>query len=67
VWNVEGFGQGVVSEDGTAPIHFGDTKHATEEPAVEPESPVKPTLKTTPRKPALRRAAAKKLAKKGRR
>jgi TPP-dependent pyruvate/acetoin dehydrogenase alpha subunit len=63
VWTVEGFGHGVISSRGTAPIHFGDTAANTEEPAVAPESPVKPTLKTTPRKSAPSRPASKKSAK----
>lgn len=64
VWTVEGFGQSVVSTGGTAPIHFGDTQSATEEPVVAPASSAKPTSKTTPRKPAPRRPTSNKSAKK---
>jgi len=65
VWAVEGFGQGVTSSGGTAPIHFGDTVGRTEEPAVAAESPAKPTPKTTPRKSVPGRPSSKKSAKKG--
>ncbi len=63
VWTVEGFGQSVVSTGGTAPIHFGDTQSATEEP-VAPASSAKPTSKTTPSKPAPRPPTSNKSAKK---
>jgi TPP-dependent pyruvate/acetoin dehydrogenase alpha subunit len=71
VWTVEGFGRGGNSSGPAAPIHFGDVSSATEEPAVSPESPVKPGLKTAatrapkkaPVKPAMVKKAAR--AKKG--
>jgi TPP-dependent pyruvate/acetoin dehydrogenase alpha subunit len=64
VWAVEGFGRGGSSSGVTAPIHFGDVPSRTEAPAVSPNSPVKPVLKS-PAKVPSKRPAAKKLVKKG--
>jgi TPP-dependent pyruvate/acetoin dehydrogenase alpha subunit len=71
VWTVAGFGRGGNASGPAAAIHFGDVPSATEEPAVSPESPVKPALKTAaaraakkpPAKPAVIKKGAK--AKKG--
>jgi len=71
VWTVQGFGRGGNSSGPAAAIHFGDVPSATEEPAVSPEPPVKPALKTSatradkkpPTKPAVIKKGAK--AKKG--
>jgi pyruvate dehydrogenase E1 component alpha subunit/2-oxoisovalerate dehydrogenase E1 component alpha subunit len=38
VWTVKGFGSGKGSGGANAPIHFGDTQSAPEEPASEPKS-----------------------------
>jgi TPP-dependent pyruvate/acetoin dehydrogenase alpha subunit len=68
VWTVEGFGSGSSSSGATAPIHFGDVpSHSnTEEPAVSPQSSVKPSLRSPKNgKPSQKRPAPKKVAKKG--
>jgi TPP-dependent pyruvate/acetoin dehydrogenase alpha subunit len=64
VWNVEGFGRGGNAAGVATPMHFGDVPSGTEEPAVSPNSPVKPTIQA-PNKAAAKRPAPKKLAKKG--
>ena len=64
VWIVEGFGRGGSSSGVTAPIHFGDVPSRTEEPAVSPNSSMKPVIKP-PAKVAAKRPAAKKPVKKG--
>jgi len=64
VWVVEGFGRGGTSGGGSAPIHFGDVPKKTEEPAVAPESPIKPALKS-PKQSLLKKSASKKAVKKG--
>jgi TPP-dependent pyruvate/acetoin dehydrogenase alpha subunit len=64
VWMVEGFGRGGSSSGVAAPIHFGDVPSRTEEPAVSPNSPVKPVIKSLA-KASSKRPPAKKLAKKG--
>jgi TPP-dependent pyruvate/acetoin dehydrogenase alpha subunit len=69
VWTVEGFGRGGGSSSGaTAPIHFGDvpSNANTEEPAVSPQSSVKPTLRSPKNdKSSVKRSANKKAARKG--
>jgi TPP-dependent pyruvate/acetoin dehydrogenase alpha subunit len=71
VWVVEGFGSGVSSSEGDAPIHFGDVPAAAspEKPAVLPlpkppreTAPPKPSAMPTPPSMKKSRPAAKKLA-----
>jgi TPP-dependent pyruvate/acetoin dehydrogenase alpha subunit len=64
VWNVEGFGSGANISGVAAPLHFGDVPSSTEEPAVSPNSPIKPAIQP-PKKAVQKRPAPKKLAKKG--
>jgi TPP-dependent pyruvate/acetoin dehydrogenase alpha subunit len=71
VWNVEGFGPGVSSSGGTAPIHFGDVPAAAspEKSAALANPPfhrsAKSAKKPAAKKPASARRAPKKSAKKG--
>jgi TPP-dependent pyruvate/acetoin dehydrogenase alpha subunit len=63
VWIVEGFGRGVSSSGGTAPIHFGDVPVA-----VRPEkatAPAKPPAKLPAAPAPTKKPAPKKSAKKG--
>jgi pyruvate dehydrogenase E1 component alpha subunit/2-oxoisovalerate dehydrogenase E1 component alpha subunit len=70
VWVVEGFGPGESSSGTTAPLHFGDVSIdseesvSTEEPAVSPQSPVKPVIRAS-KKSRVKNAAGKKPARKG--
>jgi pyruvate dehydrogenase E1 component alpha subunit/2-oxoisovalerate dehydrogenase E1 component alpha subunit len=59
VWSVEGFGRGKTSSRENAPIHFGDTQPAAEEPAAKTKSVVKPPAKPPARKPAPAKSAAR--------
>ena len=55
VWLVEGFGRGKTSSRENAPIHFGDTQPAVEEPARKTKSVAKsPARKSAPVKSAAR-------------
>jgi pyruvate dehydrogenase E1 component alpha subunit/2-oxoisovalerate dehydrogenase E1 component alpha subunit len=55
VWLVEGFGRGKTSSRENAPIHFGDTQPAVEEPAGKTKSAAKPPArKSAPVKSAAR-------------
>jgi pyruvate dehydrogenase E1 component alpha subunit/2-oxoisovalerate dehydrogenase E1 component alpha subunit len=55
VWLVEGFGRGKTSSRENAPIHFGDTQPAVEEPAGKTKSAAKPAArKSAPVKSAAR-------------
>ena len=55
VWLVEGFGRGKTSSRENAPIHFGDTQPAVEEPARKTKSVAKPPArKSAPVKSAAR-------------
>jgi TPP-dependent pyruvate/acetoin dehydrogenase alpha subunit len=65
VWTVAGFGRGGNSSGPAAAIHFGDVPSATEEPAVSPESPVKPGLKTSATRAAKKPPAKPAVIKKG--
>jgi pyruvate dehydrogenase E1 component alpha subunit/2-oxoisovalerate dehydrogenase E1 component alpha subunit len=59
VWNVEGFGTGITSSGGIAPIHFGDTA-----PPAAPENPVpQKNLVAKPKLPLKPVAGKKKAAK----
>ena len=59
VWNVEGFGTGITSSGGIAPIHFGDTA-----PPAAPENPVpQKNLVAKPKLPLKPAAGKKKAAK----
>jgi pyruvate dehydrogenase E1 component alpha subunit/2-oxoisovalerate dehydrogenase E1 component alpha subunit len=59
VWIVEGFGRGKTSSRENAPIHFGDTQPATDEPAAKTKSPAKPAAKSPARKSAPAKPAAR--------
>ena len=59
VWIVEGFGRGKTSSRENAPIHFGDTQPAAEEPAAKTKSAAKPAAKPPARKPAPAKSAAR--------
>src|SRR5260370_637681 len=59
VWLVEGFGRGKTSSRENAPIHFGDTQPANEEPAAKTKPPAKPTTKPPARKSAPAKSAAR--------
>jgi TPP-dependent pyruvate/acetoin dehydrogenase alpha subunit len=60
VWIVEGFGRGVSSSGGTAPIHFGDVPAAVrpEKAAAPAKPPAKPAA-TPVKKPAPKKSAKK--------
>jgi TPP-dependent pyruvate/acetoin dehydrogenase alpha subunit len=64
VWNVEAFGRGIISSRTHAPIHFGDTAPASENPIPEKnrvakqKPPIKTTVANKP-KPVLRGKARK--------
>ncbi len=59
VWLVEGFGRGKTSSRENAPIHFGDTQPAVEEPAAKSKSVAKPAAKSPTRKSAPAKPAAR--------
>jgi len=59
VWLVEGFGRGKTSSRENAPIHFGDTQPANEEPAAKTKPPAKPATKPPGRKSAPAKSAAR--------
>src|SRR6266403_289797 len=59
VWLVEGFGRGKTSSRENAPIHFGDTQPANEEPAAKTKPPAKPATKPPARKSAPAKSAAR--------
>jgi TPP-dependent pyruvate/acetoin dehydrogenase alpha subunit len=59
VWLVEGFGRGKTSSRENAPIHFGDTQPAAEEPAAKTKSVTKPAAKSPARKSAPAKSAAR--------
>ncbi|HTA60488.1 MAG TPA: thiamine pyrophosphate-dependent dehydrogenase E1 component subunit alpha [Candidatus Baltobacteraceae bacterium] len=59
VWLVEGFGRGKTSSRENAPIHFGDTQPAVEEPAAKTRSVTKPAAKSPARKSAPAKSAAR--------
>jgi TPP-dependent pyruvate/acetoin dehydrogenase alpha subunit len=59
VWLVEGFGRGKSSTRENAPIHFGDTQPAVEEPAAKTKSVAKPAAKSPARKSAPAKSAAR--------
>jgi len=59
VWIVEGFGRGKTSSRENAPIHFGDTQPANEEPAAKTKPPAKPATKPPARKSAPAKSAAR--------
>ena len=59
VWIVEGFGRGKTSSRENAPIHFGDTQAAAEEPAAKTKSAAKPLTKPPARKSAPAKSAAR--------
>jgi len=59
VWVVEGFGRGKTSSRENAPIHFGDTQPAADEPAAKAKSPIKGVAKPAARKPAPAKSAAR--------
>ena len=58
VWMVEGFGRGRSSSRQNAPIHFGDTQSAAQEPSASPKSGTKSAAKAAVGKsPAAKTAA----------
>jgi len=59
VWLVEGFGRGKSSSRENAPIHFGDTQPAVEEPAAKTKPVAKPPAKSPARKSAPAKSAAR--------
>jgi TPP-dependent pyruvate/acetoin dehydrogenase alpha subunit len=59
VWIVEGFGRGKTSSRENAPIHFGDTQPANEEPAAKTKPPKQPATKPPARKSAPAKSAAR--------
>jgi TPP-dependent pyruvate/acetoin dehydrogenase alpha subunit len=59
VWIVEGFGRGKTSSRENAPIHFGDTQPAVEEPTAKTKSVAKAPAKPPTRKPAPAKSAAR--------
>ena len=59
VWLVEGFGRGKTSSRENAPIHFGDTQPAAEEPATKTKSASKPSAKPPARKSVPAKSAAR--------
>ena len=59
VWIVEGFGRGKSASRENAPIHFGDTQPAAEEPAAKTKAPAKPAAKPPARKSAPAKPAAR--------
>jgi TPP-dependent pyruvate/acetoin dehydrogenase alpha subunit len=59
VWIVEGFGRGKSASRENAPIHFGDTQPAAEEPAAKTKSLAKPATKPPARKPPPAKSAAR--------
>lgn len=59
VWIVEGFGRGKTSSRENAPIHFGDTQAAAEEPVAKTKSVAKPLTKPPARKSAPAKSAAR--------
>ena len=59
VWLVEGFGRGKTSSRENAPIHFGDTQAAVEEPAAKTKSAAKPPTNPPARKSAPANSAAR--------
>jgi len=59
VWLVEGFGRGKTSSRENAPIHFGDTQPAVEEPAAKTRSVTKPPAESSARKSAPAKSAAR--------
>jgi TPP-dependent pyruvate/acetoin dehydrogenase alpha subunit len=59
VWIVEGFGRGKTSSRENAPIHFGDTQQAGEEPAAKGKSPAKPAAKAAAKKPVPVKSTAR--------
>jgi TPP-dependent pyruvate/acetoin dehydrogenase alpha subunit len=59
VWLVEGFGRGKTSSRENAPIHFGDTQPAVEEPAAKSKPVAKPPAKPPARKSAPAKSAAR--------
>ena len=59
VWIVEGFGRGKTSSRENAPIHFGDTQPAAEEPTAKTKSLAKPAAKPPARKSAPAKSSAR--------
>ena len=59
VWTVEGFGRGKTSSRENAPIHFGDTQPAADEPVGKTKSPAKPNAKSPARKATPAKSAAR--------
>jgi TPP-dependent pyruvate/acetoin dehydrogenase alpha subunit len=59
VWIVEGFGRGKTSSRENAPIHFGDTQQAADEPAAKTKSVAKSLAKPPARKPAPAKSPAR--------
>ncbi len=59
VWIVEGFGRGKTSSRENAPIHFGDTQPANEEPAAKTKPPAKPATDPPARKSAPAKSGAR--------
>jgi TPP-dependent pyruvate/acetoin dehydrogenase alpha subunit len=59
VWSVEGFGRGKASSRENAPIHFGDTQSAAQEPTAKTKSPAKPAAKPPARKSAPAKSATR--------
>jgi TPP-dependent pyruvate/acetoin dehydrogenase alpha subunit len=59
VWSVEGFGRGKTSSRENAPIHFGDTQSAAEEPTAKTKSAAKPAAKPPARKSAPAKSATR--------
>jgi TPP-dependent pyruvate/acetoin dehydrogenase alpha subunit len=59
VWIVEGFGRGKSASRENAPIHFGDTQPAAEEPAAKTKSLAKPATKPPARKSPSAKSAAR--------
>jgi TPP-dependent pyruvate/acetoin dehydrogenase alpha subunit len=59
VWTVEGFGRGKTSSRENAPIHFGDTQPAAEEPAAKIKSVAQASVKPPARKSAPAKSAAR--------
>jgi len=59
VWLVEGFGRGKTSSRENAPIHFGDTQPAVEEPTAKSKPVAKPPAKPSARKSAPAKSAAR--------
>jgi TPP-dependent pyruvate/acetoin dehydrogenase alpha subunit len=59
VWIVEGFGRGKSASRENAPIHFGDTQPAAEEPAAKTKSLAKPATKPPARKSPPAKSAAR--------